>query len=175
MGEASSWKLAEGIAFLDDQGAYKLNLLRLEDHGYLNDFNRVNKLLAHIITHDITDDDLTIKGQELEAALGDLEHKMFYKWYTFTRHGLLHMCTSFIENGRFMALNELDFERHHRILKKLTRGTKSAMKSLKNHLHLKSVGRMLQADPEVCPNPPLGASITPNYYVLLITSPYAHN
>lgn len=156
MGEAHKWKLAECIAFLDDQGLYKLNLLRFEDPAYRSDFNLVNTILAKIITHDITDRELTLKDVELRNALGVLETKMFYKWYTFTRHGLLHLCSSFIAHGRFMALNELDFERHHRILKNLTRGTKSAMKSLKNHLHLKSVGRTLQADPNVCPNPEIG-------------------
>ena len=156
MGEAHKWKLAESIAFLDDQGIYKFNLMRFQDPEYRIAFNRILHIVATIITHDITDAELRQKDTELKEALNALEPMMFYKWYTFTRHGLRHLCLSFISNGRFFVLNELDFERHHRILKKLTRGTKSAMKSLKNHLHLKSVARMLQSDHEVCPNPPLG-------------------
>ena len=160
MGEAHKWKLAESIAFLDDQGIYKFSLLSFTEESYRPIFMRLLKLIAKIITHDITDGELQRKDDELRYALNELEPMMFYKWYTFTRHGLVHLCKSFIMNGRFFVNNELDFERHHRILKKLTRGTKSAMKSLKNHLHLKSVARMLQGDREVCPNPPLGMHLS---------------
>lgn len=156
MGEAHKWKMAETIAFLDDQGKYKFNLLRFNEPVYRELFNAVNNILAAVISHKITDADLRRKESALRLALQALEDRMFYKWFTFTRHGLLHICMIFISNGRFCVLNELDFERNHRVLKKLTRGTKSSMKSLSNHLQIKSVARMLQNDPVVCPNPPIG-------------------
>ena len=83
------------------------------------------------------------------------------KWNSFTRHSLSHLPDYFLKHGRYNVSNELAEERHHRVLKNLTRNTRNSMESLKKHLVLKLAAYEFMQDPNVCPDPPLGTVANP--------------
>ena len=86
-------------------------------------------------------------------------------WATFTRHSLIHLSDIFKNFGNFPVTNEIIFDRDHKVLKGLTRGTKNPMESLRRHLNLRNASFHWMFDKTINKNPRLGtlANQRPRY------------
>ena len=68
MGNTSGWKIAECIAFLDDQGLYLFGLLEFNEPMYKPVFLSLLKTLKEMLTFDVTKRSLTTLQDRLNQV-----------------------------------------------------------------------------------------------------------
>lgn len=146
-------KIAGSVAFLDDQGLYRLGLLQFHDPTIKPIFMDLLQTMKVYLAHDLSERKVSEVHTELVRLLTVLETKLPIYWCTFTRHGLLHLRVCFKFHGLFPGISELVFERHHRLLKSLTRATKNPMVTLKKHLYYKHLATIMAFDKNINPKP----------------------
>jgi hypothetical protein len=128
LGELSSLKIEQGLAWAGDVGQYFFGLVDVSEavrSSIVNVLHCLSRCQQKLPQHNLQE-----VQSELANALATLEIHCPSHWATITKHLLLHIPGLLDQWASFWALNELTFERYGGLLKKLATGNKRRMYTL---------------------------------------------